>query len=86
MPKLQSMDNNLDRGEPFYIWNEEARCFLSDCIFVSESGGTCHIDFEDGQPPQEDVDPRQIILAREIGKDLNPRVDSGSISLEIALE
>jgi len=68
-PRLVSteLENDPENAEPFYVWDPEARTFLSDALFDSQDAdGTCSIAFEDGQPGQPGVNMRNIVLARNL--------------------
>mmetsp|Transcript_19634 Transcript_19634/g.36319 ORF Transcript_19634/g.36319 Transcript_19634/m.36319 type:complete len:531 (-) Transcript_19634:110-1702(-) len=66
LPVLEAA-NGDSGGEPFLVWNAEALCFLSDCVWAgTNDNGFFHIKFLDGQPDQFQVDPRNIVLPRKL--------------------
>ncbi|GBG31352.1 Protein kinase, putative [Hondaea fermentalgiana] len=73
VPRLVTTHREADPSdaEAFCVWDPEARTFLGDALFHAQQPNGClFIEFEDGQPPLDNVDGRNIVLVRELEPDV----------------
>jgi serine/threonine protein kinase len=79
LPALRS----LAPGEPFFLWEPEALCFLADCrLEGAPRNGLVDVAFDDGQPEQRGVDARNLVLGRNLEHALPPhQLDAARILL-----